>query len=455
MTSLLNLIFSKITLNNRYRRPIPLNSSSFLQRLYGNGRAFQGSADGQADRDLSRVSAVPYSPAEKSFYRYPFDLGDSPEHQNFIVFDIFENQGEGLKSVRGEKPLFASSLEKGKGFANAIAKGAATAGKILPESTIGGALAAKVQTIATGKAFTDIKVAGDFTVGNVVSAANLVNSGLATGSIQQLAAAGKQNIDQLGKGEEGFVQEALGLGGKLQRANKTVFLYMPGGVNAKYSMKYSQDTSFSTLDTMATGIQGGIKNLMSMATNGQLDAATKQASEALSKQLGMGTVKQMDEALKDVGEKLGLEGDLNLKKYLEAGQRRVQNPFVLQLFESVERRTFDFDFEFIPKSQREVDEVYSIIRTFKRYSLPSRSYGGRFLDYPAEFRLTFVNTDKENLYLSRMARCALTDITLKYGTNPFTTFRPDEEGAAPTQITMSLSFSEMEILTQDRIDQGF
>ena len=432
-----------------------MDSSSFLQRLYGNGRAFQGSADGQADRDLARVSAVPYSPTERSFYRYPFDIGDSPEHQNFIVFDIFENQGEGLKSIRGEKPLFASALEKGGGLAGAIAKGADAIGKVLPEATVGGALMSKVQRLSGFNALTDTKVLGDFTVGNIISGANLVNSGLATGSIQQLAQAGKQNIDQLGRGEEGFVQEALGLGGKLQRATKTIFLYMPGGVNTKYSMKYSQDTSFSTLDTMASGIQGGIKNLMSMATNGQTDEATKQASEALSKQLGMGTVKQLDEALKDVGDKIGLEGDLNLKKYLEAGQRRVQNPFVLQLFESVERRTFDFEFEFIPKSRKEVEEVYSIIRTFKRYSLPARSYGGRFLDYPAEFRLSFVNTDKENLYLSRMARCALTSINIKYGTNPFTTFRPDEEGAAPTQITMSLSFSEMEILTQDRIDQGF
>lgn len=435
-----------------------MDSTSFLKRLYGNGRAFQGSADGQADRDLNRVSAVPYSPTERSFYRYPFDLGDSPEHQNFIVFDIFENDGEGLKSVRGEKPIFPSELSNKGGVGGLIAKGAGAIGRVLPESSVTTNLISTIGTATgitkEGLLATQIGV-GNFTIGNVIQGANLVNSGLATGTVQQLANAGKQNIDQLGRGEEGFVQEALGLEGKLKRATKTVFLYMPGGVSSKYSMKYSQDTSFSTLDTMASGIQGGIKNLMSMASNGSLDPATKQAAEALSKQLGMGTVKKMEDALKSVGDGMGLEGDLNLKKYLEASQRRVQNPFVLQLFESVERRTFDFDFEFMPKSRKEVDEVYSIIRTFKRYSLPARSYGGRFLDYPAEFRMTFVNTDKENLYLSRMARCALTGITVKYGTNPFTTFQPDEEGAAPTHITMNLSFSEMEILTQDRIDQGF
>ena len=432
-----------------------MNTTSFLQRLYGNGRAFQGSVDGQADRDLSKTSPIPYSPAERSFYRYPFDLADSPEHQNFVVFDIFENQGEGLKSVRGELPVFVSKFESGKTLAAQIAKGFGLAGKYLPEASVGAAVSGAVQKLASGKAFLDIPISGNFSIGNAIGAANLVNSGIGTGGLSQLAKAGQQNVDQLGRGEEGFVQEALGLGGKLQRATKTICLYMPGSVATDYKMNYAQDTNFNTIDTISSGIQGGIKNLMTMATSGQIDQATKQAAEVLSKQLGMGTVKQVDDALKDIGDKIGLEGDLNLKKYLEAGQRRVQNPFVLQLFENVSRRTFAFKFEFQPKNRKEVEEVYAIIRTFKRYSLPSRSLGGRFLDYPAEFRMTFVNTDKENLYLNRMARCALTDINVTYGEGPFTTFRPDDSGAAPTQIKMDLSFNEMEILTQERIDQGF
>lgn len=439
-----------------------MDSSTFLQRLYGNGRVFKGSADGQADRDLSRVSAVPYSVAERSFYRYPFDLGDSPEHQNFIVFDIFENDGEGLKGVRGEKPLFPTESQGGNGIGGTIAKGIGQVAKIVPDGAgsalmLGGALVSKTQSLLTGGGgFGDTKLFGtNLSLGGVAGAVILAQSGIGQGAFRQLMEAGALNASELGKGEEGFVQEQLGLGGNLKRATKTIFLYMPGGVSTKYNMKYSQDTDFTTLGTMSTGIAGGMKSLMTMASNGTTDPATKATTEELSKQLGMGVVKQLDDNLQTMGQQIGLEGDTNLKKYLEAGQRRVQNPFVLQLFESVDRRTFEFSFDFTPKNRKEVDEIYSIIRTFKRYSLPSRSSGGRFLDYPAEFRLTFVNTDKENLYLNRMARCALTSIDLKYGTNPFTTFRPDESGAAPTQITMSLSFSEMEILTQDRIDQGF
>jgi hypothetical protein len=152
---------------------------------------------------------------------------------------------------------------------------------------------------------------------------------------------------------------------------------------------------------------------------------------------------------------MGVEGDLNLKKFLEASSRRVQNPYSLQLFESVERRNIEYTFEFFPRSQKEVEEIYCILRTFKRFSLPAKSLGGRFLDYPAEFRITYVNKDKENLYLNRFARCALTEVGVEYGEKPFVTFVPDSGGAAPTKIVMTLKFSELEILTQDRIDQGF
>jgi hypothetical protein len=193
-----------------------------------------------------------------------------------------------------------------------------------------------------------------------------------------------------------------------------------------------------------------------MATNGGMDESTKAASEAISKQMAMNVVKELGEKLDELGDNMGLEGNTNLEQLVEAGQhRKAKNPFMLQLFESVDRRSFTYAFEFMPRSQKEVEEVYAIIRTLKRYALPSRALGGRFLDFPAEFRVTYVNTDRENLYLFRIARCALTDITVKYGTNPFTTFKPDEVGAAPTKIELSISFSELEILTQERIDQGF
>jgi hypothetical protein len=420
-----------------------LESSNFIQRLYGNGRAFKGKSDGEADRDMSRSSAVPYSPEEKSFYRYPFDLGDSPEHQNFMVIDIFENKGHGLHGEHSTKPIFASETEGESALQDKAASAIDTAQTVLPEAIV-------LAGLVGGSSF----LKGS--VGKLLKGANLVTSGIAKDTLAQVIKAGGQNFETLGKGEEGFVQEALGLAGSMKRANKTICLYMPGnGLETSYKATY-KEADFTKIGQMSTLVQGGIKNLASMATNGGMDESTKAASEAISKQMAMNVVKDLGKTLDTLGNDMGLEGETNLEKLVEAGQhRKAKNPFMLQLFESVDRRSFTYDFEFMPRSQKEVEEVYAIIRTLKRYALPSRALGGRFLDFPAEFRVTYVNTDRENLYLYRIARCALTDITVKYGTNPFTTFKPDESGAAPTKIELSIGFSELEILTQERIDQGF
>lgn len=425
-----------------------MDTPSFIKRLYGQGRAFKGTSDGEADRDLSRTSPVPYSPAERSFYRYPFDLGDSPEHQNFMVFDIFENDGEGLKSTRAEGPNFLTDLTK---KSDLISKGFGAAANLVPEAGVLSGLASEVAKGFGGDAAA--KTLGK--VGNIAQGVNLVTSGVGFGALSAINNAAQAALIDAGRGEEGFIQESLGLGGQLKRATKTIFLYMPGNVDATYTTKYSEDTQFSTLGMVSTGIGGAMKNTMSMATNASLDPSTKAAGDALAVQLGMGTVKKIEDSLKGVADSMGQEGDLNLKKFLEASQRRVQNPYSLQLFESVGRRGFNYEFAFYPKSMEEVQEVYSIIRTFKRYALPAKSLGGRFLDYPAEFRISFIHKDKENLYINRIARCALTEIAISYGEKPFVTFQPDSGGAAPTKVTMSLSLSELEILTQDRIDQGF
>jgi hypothetical protein len=392
---------------------------------------------------MSRSSAVPYSPEEKSFYRYPFDLGDSPEHQNFMVIDIFENKGHGLHGEHSTKPLFASEAQSKSALSKKAASAIGAVKTLLPEAiTIAGLIG--------GNKFLEGNV------GKVLKGGNFLTSGIAKDTLSQVIKAGGQNFETLGKGEEGFVQEALGIAGSMKRANKTICLYMPGnGLETSYKATY-KEADFTKIGQMSTLVQGGVKNLASMATNGGMDESTKAASEAISKQMAMNVVKELGEKLDTLGDNMGLEGNTNLEQLVEAGQhRKAKNPFMLQLFESVDRRSFTYNFEFMPRSQKEVEEVYAIIRTLKRYALPSRALGGRFLDFPAEFRVTYVNTDRENLYLYRIARCALTDITVKYGTNPFTTFKPDEVGAAPTKIELSIGFSELEILTQERIDQGF
>ena len=142
---------------------------------------------------------------------------------------------------------------------------------------------------------------------------------------------------------------------------------------------------------------------------------------------------------------------------VSAANRAVPNPMILQLFKSVNRREFSFSYEFVPVNEREALMVYNIIRTFKKYSHPKRALQGRYLEFPAEFRITFMQGTGENLYLPRIARCVLKEVSVKYGTETYASFAPiaGRDGSPPVRIEMTLTFSEVEILTQERIDQGY
>ena len=126
----------------------------------------------------------------------------------------------------------------------------------------------------------------------------------------------------------------------------------------------------------------------------------------------------------------------------------------LHLFKEVNRRSFSFAYTFLPRSREEMETCHEIVGLLKFFAHPKRSEGsGRFLDYPAEFGISFLTGDgKENAYMPKILKCSLESVKVKYGEETsFSTFRTDQYGAAPTKMTMELSFSELEILTRDRL----
>jgi hypothetical protein len=133
-----------------------------------------------------------------------------------------------------------------------------------------------------------------------------------------------------------------------------------------------------------------------------------------------------------------------------AGQ--APNPFKAQLFKSMNFRTFSFDYIFLPKSESEYKNVQQIIKTFKKYMHPKFGAGKFILNYPAEFNIVYYHKEQTNKELFRMANCALTDLQVEYGGTDFTTFKGTL--GAPTEIAMKLTFTELELLTRERIENG-
>lgn len=143
----------------------------------------------------------------------------------------------------------------------------------------------------------------------------------------------------------------------------------------------------------------------------------------------------------------------NIGSAMQASGGYVQNPFKAQLFKSMGFRQFAFEYSFLPKNPTELLEVQEIIRTFKLYMHPTLGLEKFIMDYPAEFTLAFYHKEKRNEELFKVSNCALTSMSVDYGGTDFVTFR--SKPGAPTEITMKLQFTELEILTRNRIEAGY
>jgi hypothetical protein len=355
---------------------------------------------------------------------YPFDLSTSKENMDYIVFDIYESNGAGIKTV-------TEKIEKRDSTGLASTSQIATIGIVAKEAE--GIVA---------------KVGG----GSAIAA--LSQSDALIEGISGLSRSGERLLNpNLGKGEIGISQEVSGFAQPTDKVKTSIALSMPATVDSKYGLEY-ESKDFSDLSLISTAGKG-IVDAISGLLGGEKNEDSAAAMDAAMKVVGQQSLKMVDRFLTPL---MSGEGGAGLGDLVSAQLRAVPNPLVLQLFKAVKRREFTMSYDFVPLNEKEALHIYDIIRTFKKYSHPKRAAGGRYLEFPAEFRMTFMHGTSENLYLPRITRCVLTGIDVKYGTEEgFVTFqkKSGREGAPPIKISMTLTFSEVEILTAERIDQGY
>jgi len=142
-----------------------------------------------------------------------------------------------------------------------------------------------------------------------------------------------------------------------------------------------------------------------------------------------------------------------LTDIIELNGRQKSNPFRETLFESVDYRTFQFSYRFLPKTEIETDKIQQIIKTFKKHMHPEITQNKLFYIYPSEFDIKYYYKNEENKYLHKFARCALVDMVVDYGGDQFVTIG---NNGAPAEIGMSLKFQELEQMTSKGIkDYGY
>lgn len=128
------------------------------------------------------------------------------------------------------------------------------------------------------------------------------------------------------------------------------------------------------------------------------------------------------------------------------------NPRKEQVFKGVDFRTFQFDYQFFPRSSTEARNVLDIIRMFKLHMHPEFKDTNKFLYiYPSEFDISYYTNGTENTAIHKHTSCVLTEMSVNYTPNgQFTSF-PD---GTPTQINLQLTFRELAQLDKPMVQRG-
>ena len=159
----------------------------------------------------------------------------------------------------------------------------------------------------------------------------------------------------------------------------------------------------------------------------------------------------------------------------------ISNKIELQ-FDGVKRRDFSYTFTFIPKSEQEAQIVEEIVFAFKKNMMPKyvdkmnvgrafnmkldAKFNGKIMQVPNIFDIEYHHKGKRNPFLNRVSSSYLMDVTVDYGSDRYKTYESTTtntrkgytgggEGPPPQKTTLTLSFHEIELMSQERNEEGY
>jgi hypothetical protein len=228
-------------------------------------------------------------------------------------------------------------------------------------------------------------------------------------------------------------QEAQSAFNTLKRAKESISLHMPDQLNFDYSHQYedaglSSNKFIKTAQIASAGFGAGsfgkaAKNL------------TPFLYEALDNKVGAG----------------GL--------ILGGAFGYAVNPQYEVLYSSTALRQFQFDFLFTPRSEKEAEQVYNIIESFKFHSSPEILSGtsGRFLLAPSAFDIGFYYNGTRNPNIPLISTCVCENVSVDYAPQGFSAYETTDnkpgvgKTGTPVATRLSLRFKEITLVTKELI----
>ena len=353
------------------------------------------------DRYKQEASALSGSKLDKNKFKvnitqYPSDLQTADNLQHYVLFNI---NIRGKSKFNEKKVLFETKRDPNSAnltpdqLASPVIRGTTYV-------AAGAAAGVAVTALASGAAGAFGKTGA---TAKVVSKVAGGVSGVAVGTAMATSDILKKDVTY--------------------RISDAIALYVDGPPTVKYSMNYANKELGTLLGVLSGSVEGSMQGV------GEAGAATGAALAKLP----------------------GAFGAADVASALSASSGAALNPFKETVFESVDFRSFAFKYKFFPKNKKESDDVYNIINTFKFHMHPEMSDGKLFFIYPSEFNISYYFGSEGNGYFHKFATCVLENMDVSYGGEQFSSFRD----GSPTEINMSLTFRELEILTKKMIQDGY
>ena len=214
---------------------------------------------------------------------------------------------------------------------------------------------------------------------------------------------------------------------------ETIRLFIPENIAMPTTAQYDSNTLGTFGAGLTSALGGNFADLKDVGAGGNfLESLKAELTQTGGNLLGGGAGDVINQAV--------FGRAANAAKYLT--------------FKGIEFRKFQFQYNLVPQSRKESEDLDKIIKTFRQAMLPNIISTG-FYDIPQSFDIEYVikNSDgKEVIIMHKFKPCNLEECNVTYGANGRYTLTKD---GYPANIQLSLTFSENEQVTRDDIPLGF
>ena len=404
--------------------------SRVFKRVAGNLPGLLGVTKGRGSdsSDFAGITATKYNTKN---YSFPIDVEGPPgvgNHGHYIMFMINEQKGAKLRFGEREKSEGKETVRE------------EMAERAIP-AYIKKLVSNKIEKVENVDAVDENVIAGlkdkDFKEGQGNNRINAANAKTKEPLIQ--------NTKNRQSGSTVYVDRAPTV-----RLDTAITMYMPPSVKVSYGANYG-DVEIGAGAELANDVYANIMAGKSgkEVVKGALDKLGPVVSETI-----------LNGLLATVGAMPGMAGS---REAFEMSTGVVQTARMELAFKGIGKRMFQYDFRMIPKSKVEADEIRKIVFAFKANMLPEFKNGnrsGRKLRVPNTFDIQYMyssaqNSTQENDYLHKISTCVLKNMDVTYGGERYKTFTANSEGAPPVETSISLQFEELELITKERVHEGY